>query len=153
MLPFVGPNYKDKYAHAAKNTLSGCVRQVLTLAQEEGLKTVAFPCAYCEQKHFPLEPMAHVVLRTLRRILVATPKVQTVVLYAQNSDEMAVYETLLGLYFPRSPLDSQFGVEKVAQEEGFSWGNDVGEEVEQEGRTLVKSKLIQNLKDPADYRI
>lgn len=44
LAPFVGPNYKEKYKTAARNTLCACVRAILEKCSDEKMRTVALPC-------------------------------------------------------------------------------------------------------------
>ncbi|CAD7939761.1 unnamed protein product [Amoebophrya sp. A120] len=156
VLPFCGPNYKEKYTTAAKNTLSQCVRNVTGLCYEvpNSIKSLAFPLQYAAEKQFPLDQCLHVVFRTLRRWL---PKLQqaavgaaggssnnnptfvppqplTVVLYTEHQAEYELAQTLLQLYFPRSPEDSVAGMALVGPD--FSFGTATGEEEQSADRVL-----------------
>eukprot|EP00391_Amoebophrya_sp_Ameob2_P012263 CAMPEP_0178997396 /NCGR_PEP_ID=MMETSP0795-20121207/8899_1 /TAXON_ID=88552 /ORGANISM="Amoebophrya sp., Strain Ameob2" /LENGTH=771 /DNA_ID=CAMNT_0020689889 /DNA_START=268 /DNA_END=2580 /DNA_ORIENTATION=+ len=146
VLPFCGPNYKEKYTTAAKNTLSQCVRNMLQVCLEHKVKTVAFPVHYSVEKQFPLEKNLHIVLRTLRRWL---PKVggsvQCVVLYTEFGVEKELAAKLMQLYFPRNTKDSEEGMALVTssggpnqvngtagereEKEAFSFGTETGEEI------------------------
>ncbi|CAD7952194.1 unnamed protein product [Amoebophrya sp. A25] len=174
LVPFCGPNYKPKYVTAAKNTLSQCLRNCLTLSHDQGhVKTVAFPCHYSVDKAFPLEDCLHVVLRTLRRWLPKVSKVSTVVLYTDNVQEYELCQALLQLYFPRNVDDSLAGMAMV-QSKYFPtynnnihagtttgddpgggvpisfFGTDVGEEVQEQARQLKMPALVQQRKDRDD---
>ena len=65
----VGPRYNEKYRQAAENALHGCYRGSMQHLIELKLNTVAFPCLYTMNKHYPREEAAHVALRTIRRFL------------------------------------------------------------------------------------
>ncbi len=59
----VAPRYSEKYSSAAKNALHFCYRSCLTLAKEENLKSIAFPCLHMTKMKFPIDLGAHIAIR------------------------------------------------------------------------------------------
>ncbi|KAL4159902.1 hypothetical protein PRNP1_000475 [Phytophthora ramorum] len=127
ILHTVGPRYLPKYRNAAEHALHSSYRSVLTVARENGLRSVALGCIYTQRKGYPREEAAHIAARTVRRYLEH---------YADNCDciifcvdalaDAIVYERVLPLYFPRTMEEQRKSQMKLATRD---LGNSFGEPI------------------------
>ncbi len=69
MIHTVGPRYNAKYETAADNALHGCYRNCLRILKEAGLRTIAIPCIYADDKGYPRREAAHIAIRTRARVM------------------------------------------------------------------------------------
>jgi len=97
----VGPKFKTKYAIAAQNTLTGCIRETFQICEEEKCRTLSMPMIYSKNSDFPLEMAAHTMLRSTRRWLERLNAVDTVV-FVGTQEDAEILCPLLPIYFPRS---------------------------------------------------
>eukprot|EP00743_Colponemidia_sp_Colp-15_P004441 GILK01004789.1.p1 GENE.GILK01004789.1~~GILK01004789.1.p1 ORF type:complete len:519 (+),score=77.49 GILK01004789.1:30-1586(+) len=101
----VEPTYNMKYKIAAENALHSCYRSALELLKEQKLSTIAL-CPVAEHKGFPRLQAAHITARTIRRFLERHGGgIQAVVLCVGTALELELYQTVLALYFPRTPSE------------------------------------------------
>ncbi|XP_069035011.1 ganglioside-induced differentiation-associated protein 2 isoform X1 [Lepisosteus oculatus] len=98
----VGPKYKAKYRTAAESSLYNCYRNVMQLAKEQGMASVAFCVINTVKRGYPLEDATHIAFRTVRRFLENHGESIETVVFAVTDVEEPVYKKLLPLYFPRS---------------------------------------------------
>ncbi len=90
------------YHTASETSLHGCYYSCMLRAMEGSASTLAIPCINQERKGFPRELAAHISLRTIRRFFEAHQTAPAVVLAIESAADVAVYDVLLPLYFPRS---------------------------------------------------
>uniref|UniRef100_A0A8C8CQ07 Macro domain-containing protein n=1 Tax=Oncorhynchus tshawytscha TaxID=74940 RepID=A0A8C8CQ07_ONCTS len=66
----VGPKYKTKYRTAAENSLYNCYRNVMQLAKEQAMASVAVCVVSTTKRGYPLEDATHIALsKTLNDLL------------------------------------------------------------------------------------
>lgn len=90
----VGPIWHGG-AEGEAEALAACYRNSLYLAQQHGLKTLAFPAISCGVYGYPLEQAAHIAVTTLRDGLAALPEIETVYLVCFGPDVLAAYRQAL----------------------------------------------------------
>nr|XP_006639424.1 PREDICTED: ganglioside-induced differentiation-associated protein 2 [Lepisosteus oculatus] len=59
----VGPKYKAKYRTAAESSLYNCYRNVMQLAKEQGMASVAFCVINTVKRGYPLEDATHIAFK------------------------------------------------------------------------------------------
>ncbi len=91
---------------------------------EESAKILAIPCINQERKGFPRELAAHISLRTIRRFFEAHASAAAVVLAIESAADVAVYDVLLPLYFPRSDQEASAASSRLPSDLG-EWAADV----------------------------
>jgi len=106
------------YHTASETSLHGCYYSCMLRAVEGSARTIAIPCINQERKGFPRELAAHIALRTLRRFLESHESAPTVVLALEAGADVAVYDVLLPLYFPRSHDEACGGSARLPQDIG-----------------------------------
>lgn len=75
--------------------LSGCYRNSLLLAEEHGVKSIAFPAISCGIFGYPIDQACQVALNTIRATLPDTPGITQVLLCAFDSRVADTYQSLL----------------------------------------------------------
>ncbi|KAK1931689.1 Protein GDAP2 [Phytophthora citrophthora] len=135
ILHTVGPRYLPKYHNAAEHALHSCYRSVLTVARENGLRSVAIGCIYTQRKGYPREEAAHVAARTVRRYLEHYSKhFDRIILCVDSVQDMYVYERVLPLYFPRTMEELQKSQQLL---ETRNLGNSFGEPIIEERKIRI----------------
>ena len=107
------------YHTASETSLHGCYYSCMLRAVEGSARTIAIPCINQERKGFPRELAAHIALRTLRRFFESHESAPTVVLALEAGADVAVYDVLLPLYFPRSHDEACGGSARLPQDIGM----------------------------------
>ncbi len=74
----VGPVWRDG-KHREDELLASCYRNSLALAEQHGIKTIAFPAISTGAYGFPLERAARIAIREAREFLQAHPSLAQVV--------------------------------------------------------------------------
>lgn len=88
----VGPRYKDGY-HGENTALEHAYLHSLELADEEGLRTVAFPSISTGAYGFPIEEAALIALNTLVRYARQNPEAfDEIRMVLFDDDDHAIYE-------------------------------------------------------------
>ncbi|POM73879.1 GDAP2 protein isoform X1 [Phytophthora palmivora] len=100
---------------------------VLTVAKENGLRSVAIGCVYTQRKGYPREEAAHIAVRTVRRYLEHyVDDFDRVILCMSSTQDTLVYEKILPFYFPRSIKEEKQSQEMLATRElGDSFGEPI----------------------------
>ncbi|KAE9051363.1 hypothetical protein PR001_g1515 [Phytophthora rubi] len=130
ILHTVGPRYLPRYHNAAEHALHSCYRSVLTVARENGLRSVAIGCIYTQRKGYPREEAAHIAARTVRRYLEHyADAFDRVVMCVESVQDMFVYERVLPLYFPRTMRERHESQQMLETRDlGDSFGEPIIEE-------------------------
>ncbi len=102
------PVYQARYRSAAETALFRCYENVLLLARQCNLRTLALPPLAIRPFGYPPEEAAHLGLRVLRRFLESHPAAfEVVVLVTSNRRDYHLYASLLPLYFPRDEAEAK----------------------------------------------
>ncbi|MBL9101788.1 MAG: O-acetyl-ADP-ribose deacetylase [Myxococcales bacterium] len=91
----VGPVWHGG-ARGEAELLASCYRSSLALANEHGLRTIAFPAISCGVYGYPIEQACEIALREIRAHLAGETSVERVELVCFGDDVHAVYRGLLG---------------------------------------------------------
>jgi O-acetyl-ADP-ribose deacetylase len=76
--------------------LAGCYRRSLQLAQQHGLRTIAFPAISTGAYGFPLERATRIALREVGAQLAQAPEIAKVVFCCFSAADRETYERLAG---------------------------------------------------------
>jgi len=91
----VGPVWRDG-RHGEEELLVGCYRRALALAEERGLRSVAFPSISTGAFGYPIERAAPVAVRAVRAALETAQRVELVRFVCFSTADASVYERVLG---------------------------------------------------------
>jgi len=75
--------------------LASCYRSCLTLASENGCKTVDFPSISTGVYHFPLDKAAAIACRTIKEYLKAHPEIERVCMVCFDERTKAAYDSAI----------------------------------------------------------
>jgi O-acetyl-ADP-ribose deacetylase (regulator of RNase III) len=89
----VGPVYKGTPGDQA--ALTGCYRNSLALAAENGVRSIAFPAISCGVYGYPIEKACLVAVDTTCDFLKHHPSLQKVIFMLFSDANLAVYNTYL----------------------------------------------------------
>ncbi len=92
----VGPVWSGGKRNEAA-LLKSCYERALTIANEKGLRTIAFPCISTGVYRFPKDQAAQIAVSTLRECLKKMPAIEKVVFVCFGDEDYGVYQRLLGL--------------------------------------------------------
>ena len=90
----VGPRWRGG-DHGEDELLAGCYRTSLALAEEHGLRSIAFPSISTGIYGFPIERAAHIAVREIREFLQANPGIEQVLLVCFTSQALDAYQQAL----------------------------------------------------------
>ena len=90
----VGPVWSGG-THGEPALLARCYENSLQLAQDNGVKTIAFPAISCGAYRFPIEEAARIALETTRGFLRTNPGMETVFFVLAKDEILKVYRQLL----------------------------------------------------------
>ena len=90
----VGPVWRGGDRNEAE-LLASCYRRSLTIAEGEGLVTVAFPAISTGVYGYPVKPAARIAVTTVREFLAAARRVREVIFCCFSASDLAVYEEAL----------------------------------------------------------
>uniref|UniRef100_A0A673W338 Ganglioside induced differentiation associated protein 2 n=1 Tax=Salmo trutta TaxID=8032 RepID=A0A673W338_SALTR len=121
----VGPKYKTKYRTAAENSLYNCYRNVMQLAREQAMASVAVCVVSTTRRGYPLEDATHIAFRTVRRFLENYGESIETVVFAVTDMEEPTYRKLLPLYYPRSEEEERASLPLIPADIGNSEGEPV----------------------------
>ena len=96
VLHTVGPIYNPALPDIGKYKLMSSYLQCLDMAQENGLKSLAFCCISTGVFGYPKEPAAKVAVNTVQRWLEATQAQMDVVFNVFGDEDLQIYRKLLG---------------------------------------------------------
>ncbi len=89
----VGPVYSGKPADA--HLLASCYRSSLTLAQQAGARTVAFPAISCGAYGYPFDEASSIAIETVRQFLEQTDAIDEVIFVLFSPDQADIYRAKL----------------------------------------------------------
>ncbi len=75
--------------------LASCYRNSLTIAAENGVKTIAFPSISTGVYGYPFELAAQIAVQTVRDTVQKLSKISEVIFCCFSSDDLAVYKSML----------------------------------------------------------
>jgi O-acetyl-ADP-ribose deacetylase (regulator of RNase III) len=82
--------------HGEDEDLANCYRNSLTLAHENGLKTIAFPAISTGVYGFPLDRATKIAVREVRKFLDDHPQMKQVTFACFSPEAVRLYEKELG---------------------------------------------------------
>ena len=94
VLHTVGPIIQQNVRETDRTLLADCYRNCLTLAKEQGLKTVAFCCISTGEFRFPNQLAAEIAVQTVQAFLSENPDMQVIFNVFKETD-LAIYQSLL----------------------------------------------------------
>ena len=94
VLHTVGPIITGPLTETDRKMLASCYLSCLELAEENGLKSVAFCCISTGVFHFPKEEAALIAVRTVREYL-KTGRVEKVIFCVHGDENLNIYQKLL----------------------------------------------------------
>lgn len=94
VLHTVGPIITGPLTEEDRELLASCYRSCLTLAEEKGLKSVAFCCISTGVFRFPKEEAARIAVSTVRETL-KTSDLEKVIFCVHGDENLQIYQKLL----------------------------------------------------------
>lgn len=93
----VGPIIYDRVTEEDREDLASCYRSCLALAEENGLKSIAFCCISTGEFHFPNREAAEIAVKTVKDFLDSHPdgSLQKVIFNVFKDYDKKIYEKLL----------------------------------------------------------
>lgn len=96
VLHTVGPIITGQVREKDKQLLASCYRSCLELADQNGLKSIAFCCISTGEFHFPNEKAAEIAIRTVREYKMQTNSQIEVIFNVFKAVDYEIYRELLG---------------------------------------------------------
>ncbi|OHD21635.1 MAG: hypothetical protein A2Y38_04855 [Spirochaetes bacterium GWB1_59_5] len=93
----VGPIVSGPLAQRHRDALKECYTACLCLAEEMGLKSIAFCCISTGEFRFPPEEAARIAIRTVRDFLTRSPSVERIVFNVFKDSDREIYERMLAI--------------------------------------------------------
>ena len=90
----VGPVWRGG-GHGEAELLADCYRNSLSLAQENALRSIAFPAISTGIYGFPADPAAEIAIITARKFLAMDSTLQEIIFCCFSPADLARYQTLL----------------------------------------------------------
>ncbi|OCT77423.1 hypothetical protein XELAEV_18028515mg, partial [Xenopus laevis] len=113
----VGPIARGHISPNHKQDLASCYNSSLTLATENDIRTIAFPCISTGIYGYPNEPAANVALTTVKEFLKKNrDKIDRVIFCVFLEVDFKIYKRKLNEFFPKDGGDDEEG-EKCDSEE------------------------------------
>lgn len=81
--------------HNEDDLLASCYRNTIKLAQQAGLKTIAFPCISTGVYHFPKQRAAELAVTTIKEALKGDTVIELVHFVCFGDDDARMYRTIL----------------------------------------------------------
>ncbi|MFZ5572971.1 MAG: O-acetyl-ADP-ribose deacetylase [Thermodesulfobacteriota bacterium] len=91
----VGPVYNRLKAEECARLLTACYVNCLRLADENGIKTIAFPAVSCGVYGYPIEDAARIAMDAVHRHLVSSAGIQRVFFVLFSESHYQVYRQCL----------------------------------------------------------
>lgn len=96
VLHTVGPIVHGRVTEADKAQLAACYRSCLKLAEENGVKSIAFCCISTGEFHFPNDKAAEIAVKTVREYKEQTKSEIKVIFNVFKETDYNIYRELLG---------------------------------------------------------
>ncbi len=90
----VGPVWRDG-RHGEPELLASCYRRALELADENSVRSIAFPAISCGVYGYPIDQAARVAVETIASFLGGDRSIERVLLVCFSADIARAYETVL----------------------------------------------------------
>ena len=75
--------------------LKSCYKTALTLAKENGIKTIAFPAISCGVYHFPLDKACKIAVETVKEFIAENDCFEKIIFVGFNDEVVSAYEKIL----------------------------------------------------------
>ncbi len=95
ILHTVGPVANGVLDEWHRKKLANCYNSCIDLAEQNGIKSIAFPCISTGEFHFPNEPAAEIAIDTVRCRL-KNSTVERVIFNVFKDEDRKIYEKFLG---------------------------------------------------------
>lgn len=95
VLHTVGPIVSGRLTEFHCSQLADCYRSCLTLAVQNGLKSVAFCCISTGEFHFPQEKAAEIAVKTVSDFLETDAQIERVIFNVFKQKDYEIYKRLL----------------------------------------------------------
>ena len=92
----VGPIVRGVLTETDKSLLSSCYRSCLTLADQNGVKSIAFCCVSTGEFHFPSDKAAEIAIQTVKEYKEQTSSKIEVIFNVFKNADYEIYRKLLG---------------------------------------------------------
>ena len=96
VLHTVGPIVHGRLAERDKQLLASCYRSCLTLADQNGVQSIAFCCISTGEFHFPNERAAQIAVETVKAYKEQTGSKMEVIFNVFKEIDADIYRKLLG---------------------------------------------------------
>lgn len=93
----VGPVWRGG-GHGEPEQLASCYRESMRLAQENHVRTIAFPAISCGIYRFPPKSAAEIAVATIHERLAVYPAIEKIYLACIDPDVLSTYRTALALF-------------------------------------------------------
>jgi len=90
----VGPVWRGG-KHGEPQTLANCYRNSLQVAEENGIRTIAFPAISCGAYGYPVQEAAQIAVKTTREFLTNNDKIDDAIFVLWSEDIYETYRQLL----------------------------------------------------------
>lgn len=92
----VGPIISDQLNDIHRSQLASCYRSCLQLADDNGLKSIAFCCISTGEFHFPRKEAAEIAVQTVSDFLQTNTQIEKVVFNVFQPEDDNIYKGILG---------------------------------------------------------
>lgn len=96
VLHTVGPIITGRLREKDKQLLASCYRSCLELAEQNGLKSIAFCCISTGEFHFPNDKAAEIAIQTVKEYMKQTNSQMEVIFNVFKETDYEIYRELLG---------------------------------------------------------
>lgn len=96
VLHTVGPIIRDRLTKRGEQLLASCYRSCLELAEENGVRSIAFCCISTGEFHFPNERAAEIAVETVKAYRQETQSGIEVIFNVFKQTDYEIYRDLLG---------------------------------------------------------
>lgn len=96
VLHTVGPIIQGRLTKKDKESLASCYHSCLELAEQNGLKSIAFCCISTGEFHFPNDKAAEIAIQTVKEYVKRTNSQMEVIFNVFKETDYNIYRELLG---------------------------------------------------------
>ena len=86
--------------HNENGLLASCYRNCFALAEQHGIRTIAFPAISAGVYRFPMDRAARIALRETKNFLERNGSIEQVVLVCFSADALRIYQAAMAEIFP-----------------------------------------------------